>query len=119
MKFKTDENLPEEAAVTLRESGLDAETAWDEKLSGSDDDVIALRLRHEGRILLTLDLDFANIQAYPPQQHPGIIVLRLKRQDKPTVVAYVRRVALAVNRRSPVGELWIVENDRIRFRHGS
>ncbi len=70
MKFKTDENLPAEAAVTLRDCGFDAETAWDENLSGSDDQTIAARVRNDGRIWLTLDLDFANIQAYPPPK-PG------------------------------------------------
>jgi len=119
VKFKTDENLPVEATATLRECGFDAETVWDENLSGSDDQIIAARVRSEGRILLTLDLDFANIQAYPPHEHPGIIVLRLKQQDKATVVAYIRRIVAALDRRSPVAELWIVENSRIRFRHGS
>jgi len=119
VKFKTDENLPAEAAATLRASGFDAETVWDENLSGSDDQMIATRARNEGRILVTLDLDFANIQAYAPHEHPGIIVLRLKRQDKATVVAYMRRIAAALHRRSPGGELWIVENNRIRFRQGS
>lgn len=119
MKFKTDENLPIEAAAALRESAFDVETVWDENLSGSDDQTIATRVRSEGRILLTLDLDFANIQAYPPGEHPGLIVLRLKTQDKATVIAFVKRIAAALERRSPVGELWIVEQDRIRFRHGS
>jgi predicted nuclease of predicted toxin-antitoxin system len=71
-----------EAASTLREYGFDADTVWDESLCGADDQTIADRVRGEGRILLTLDLDFANIRAYPPDQHPGIIVLRLKGQDK-------------------------------------
>ncbi|MBI1899373.1 MAG: DUF5615 family PIN-like protein [Acidobacteria bacterium] len=119
MKFKTDENLPTEAAAVLRESGFDAQTVWDEDLSGSDDHLLAARARSESRILLTLDLDFANIQAYPPHEHPGVIVLRLKRQDKATVVAYVRRIAAALERRSPAGELWIVESNRIRFRDGN
>jgi predicted nuclease of predicted toxin-antitoxin system len=119
VKFKTDENLPVEAAATLRQFGFDAETVWDENLSGADDRVIAARVRSEGRVLLTLDLDFANISAYPPDQHAGIIVLRLNTQDKSTVVSYVRRIAAALARRSPVGELWIVQKDRIRFRHGS
>ena len=118
-KFKTDENLPAEAADTLRTSGFDSETVWDENLAGSDDEWIAERVRCEGRVLLTLDLDFANIRAYPPDQYPGIIVLRLKTQDKATVVAYVRRIAVALERRSPAGELWIVESDRIRFRGSS
>lgn len=30
----------------------------------------------EGRILLTLDLDFADIRVYPPQALPGLVVLR-------------------------------------------
>ena len=78
MKFKTDENLPVEAAATLRNAGFDVETVPEENLSGLDDETIVARVRGEGRVLLTLDLDFANIRAYPPDQHPGIIVLRLK-----------------------------------------
>jgi predicted nuclease of predicted toxin-antitoxin system len=109
VRFKTDENLPVEAARTLRSSGFDAETVWDENLSGFDDETIAARARGEGRVLLILDLDFASIRAHPPDQHPGIIVLRLKNQNKATVITYVRRIAAALERRRPVGELWIVE----------
>jgi predicted nuclease of predicted toxin-antitoxin system len=119
VKFKIDENLPLEAASALRLSGFDVLTVCDESLSGADDRTIAARAHSEDRILLTLDLDFANIRAYPPDQHSGIVVLRLKRQDAPTVVAYVRRLAAILHQRSPAGELWIVEPDRIRFRQGS
>jgi len=35
-------------------------------------------------VLMTLDLDFANVQAYPPKSHPGIVVFRSKSQDKST-----------------------------------
>jgi hypothetical protein len=73
-------------------------------------------VRAESRILLTLDLDFANIRAYPPEQHSGIVVLRLKTQDKITILTYIRRVAAVLDKRSPAGELWIVEPDRIRYR---
>jgi hypothetical protein len=69
-------------------------------------------------VLVTLDLDFANIQAYPPDRHAGIIVLRPNRQDKPAVVALLRRIVAVLQQRSPVGELWIVQHDRIRFRQG-
>ena len=60
VKFKTDENLPLESSTVLRERGFDAQTVWDEDLSGAEDRVIAARVKSEGRILLTLDLDFAN-----------------------------------------------------------
>jgi hypothetical protein len=70
------------------------------------------------RVLLTLDVDFANIRAYPPEEHAGIIVFRLKAQDKATVVGHVRRLVAVLKQRNPEGELWIVERDRVRFRQG-
>ena len=60
MKFKIDENLPAEAAV------------GDEDLSGADDDTVARRSQADDRVLVTLDLDFANIRAYPHGEHGGI-----------------------------------------------
>jgi len=78
VKFKVDENLPVEAAKILCDAGYAADTVADESLSGSDDQSIAARSRSEGRILVTLDLEFANIQASPPGTHAGIVVFRLK-----------------------------------------
>ncbi len=116
MKFKIDENLPIEAAEILHEAGFAADTVEDENLSGADDERIARTIRSEDRILVTLDLDFANIRAYPPGEHAGIIVLRVKSQDKPSVLTYVRRLVMALARRNPDRELWIVDDNRIRFR---
>jgi len=118
VRFKTDENLPAEAATALKEYGYDAQSVWDESLSGAPDDVISASARAESRVLLTLDTDFANIRAYPPDRHSGIIVLRLKTQDKRTLIAFIGRLCSVLKQRSPVGELWIVEHDRIRFRQG-
>lgn len=116
MRFKLDENLPAEAAGVLRDSGFGADTVGDERLSGAADEMVASASKAERRILVTLDLDFANIRAYPPGEHPGIIVLRVKHQDKPSVLGCVRRLAIALMLRDPAGELWIVEGNRIRFR---
>ena len=86
MKLKIDENLPADCAVLLRNAGFEADTVADQDLPGADDAVIASRSRSEDRVLVTLDLDFANVLAYPPAQHAGMIVLRSKRLDKPTVL---------------------------------
>ena len=118
MKFKVDENLPGETVSIFHEHGFEADTVWDESLSGAADDAIAYRVRTEHKILLTLDLDFSNILAYPPDEYAGIVVLRLKAQDKPTVLSYIKRIVTALRERSPDGELWIVQHDRIRFRQG-
>jgi predicted nuclease of predicted toxin-antitoxin system len=116
LNFKIDENLPAECAALLREAGFGADTVAEENLAGADDSAIARSVRAEGRVLITLDLDFANIRAYPPSAQPGIIVLRLKRQDKRAVIGLVRRIISAMKTRLPAGDLWIVEPDRIRFR---
>jgi len=116
LKLKIDENLPADCAVILRNAGFEADTVFDERLVGADDLLIASQSRAEGRVLVTLDLDFSNIRAYPPSQHAGIIVLRPKRQDKHIVLRLMARLVLALANRTPAGELWIVETDRIRFR---
>ena len=118
MKFKIDENLPSECASLLREAGFEADTVASEGLSGAADEALASRSREEGRILITLDLDFANPLVYPPAATPGIIVLRSKVQDKLTLMALLGRLVRVLNQRSPEQQLWIVEADRIRFRGG-
>jgi predicted nuclease of predicted toxin-antitoxin system len=49
-------------------------------MSGATDAVVAQAVVAEGRILVTFDLGFGDIRAYPPGSHPGIVVLRLARQ---------------------------------------
>ena len=85
MKFKCDENLPADLAASLRREGHDAFSVLDERLGGAADPTIAKVCQDEGRILMTLDLDFANIQTYPPQDYHGIVVLRLARPDRGAV----------------------------------
>jgi predicted nuclease of predicted toxin-antitoxin system len=70
LKFKVDENLPTEYASILRGAGFEADTVSDEKLSGASDSVLSERCRTEDRVLMTLDLDFANVQAYPSKSFP-------------------------------------------------
>lgn len=116
MRFKIDENLPVELAEELRAAGHEAATVRDQKLTGSSDQHLSEICKTEGSIFVTLDLDFADIRTYPPGEHPGLIVLRLLRQDKPHVVDVFRRALKAVGRELLEGRLWIVEEERIRIR---
>jgi predicted nuclease of predicted toxin-antitoxin system len=116
LKFKIDENLPAECALLFREAGFEAATVADQKLSGADDSVLFDRCSAESRVLITLDLDFANVQAYPPGSHSGIVVLRSSSQDKPMLMSVLKRLLPILTRRSPERQLWIVEPDRIRYR---
>jgi predicted nuclease of predicted toxin-antitoxin system len=116
MKFKIDENLPIEVAVALRDAGHDAMSVVDQGLGGRADTSVAEVCRREGRSLVTLDVDFANVQAYPPRDHPGFIVLRLQRQDKPHVLGVVATVVPLLGEEPLEHRLWIVDESRIRIR---
>ncbi len=118
MKFKIDENLPVEAADLLRDAGHEADTVQEEGLTGTGDETLAERVRREGRAIVTLDLDFSDIRAYPPQDYARIIVLRPNRQDRDSFLALVRRLLPFLDTEQLVGCIWIVEPDRIRVRQG-
>jgi len=74
MKFKLDENLPVEASTLLREAGHDALTVLDQNMGGEPDEHIIQICSQEKRALITLDLDFADINTYPPSNYHGITV---------------------------------------------
>ena len=116
MKFKIDENLPVEAADLLRAAGHEADTVQEEGLEGAEDGTLSERMRREGRAIVTLDLDFSDIRAYPPQDYSGIIILRPSRQDKEAALALIRRLLPLLLTEPLVGSIWIVEADRIRIR---
>ena len=116
MRFKFDENLPAELGALLHHAGHEAHSVHDEHLSGADDPTIAKVCQVEQRILITLDLDFADLKHYPPQEYCGIIVLRLARQDRDTVLTLMRRV-LELLQAEPIAQrLWIVDEHRTRIR---
>jgi predicted nuclease of predicted toxin-antitoxin system len=118
MKFKFDENLPSDLGDLLRDEGHDAHSVFDEQLGGSPDTGIARACKDESRILITLDLDFANILNYPPEDYPGIVVLRLARQDKRSVLAIIPRVLELLRSERIAQRLWIVDEKRTRIRGG-
>lgn len=62
MRFKIDQNLPEEVAEMLRSAGHDAETAREEGPAHAKDSAIAEVCRSEKRMIVTCDLDFGDIR---------------------------------------------------------
>lgn len=116
MRFKLDENLPLDAVLLLREAGHDAVSVLEQDLGGEPDDQIAAVCREERRALVTLDLDFANIRAYPPREGAGIIVIRLAHQDRSSVLQSFRFLLGFLRSNEPQQCLWIVEETRVRIR---
>jgi len=116
MKFKIDENLPIEVAEILIAAGHDATTINAQHLQGVDDPDLADACVRERRVLVTLDLDFADIRAYPPHEFPGFIVMRLGSQSKRHILRVLRAIAPLIAHEPIEQHLWIVEETGVRIR---
>lgn len=115
LKFKIDENLPEEIVDILIAKNYDAISVRNEKLSGEVDEKIASVCLKESRVLVTLDKDFSDIRTYPPDVYPGIIVLRLKYQDKYYILNLFSKLLEKFKVEELQHKLWIVEDTRLRI----
>jgi predicted nuclease of predicted toxin-antitoxin system len=91
-------------------------TVVDQGLGGRLDANIADVCKSEGRALVSLDLDFSNVQAYPPSNYPGLVVLRVGRQDKPHVLAVFGKILPLLGTEQLEERLWIVDETRVRVR---
>ena len=87
MRVKLDENLPIQLKHLFQESGHDAVTILDEEMGGATDSDVALVCLAEERVLISQDLDIADIRMYPPGEHPGIVVFRLNSQARDDILA--------------------------------
>ena len=113
MRLKLDENLPRLARDRLISEGWDVHDLHEEVLADVVDELVQAACEREDRILVTLDLDFADTT----------------RRDRPASSSYVHaisrflqfcsvwRAPFARWRRSAIrAALWIVEPERLRFR---
>ena len=95
LRFKLDENLPRRVEPALQ---------------------ILAACNAENRVLVTLDLAFPDIRAYPPGSHRGGWVLRPAEQAFATVLNLVLAgIKLAAIERT-AGQLWVIDEKRVRIR---
>ncbi|MBL8886535.1 MAG: DUF5615 family PIN-like protein [Phycisphaerales bacterium] len=108
--------MPEEVRDLLRSQNHDAMTVRDQELVGSADvDLLAI-CRNENRILITLDLDFADVRFVSGESHPGIVVLRAARLGKSDILSIVTKVVPSFETEAVSDSLWIVDETRVRIR---
>ncbi len=115
MKLKLDENLGERCRQFLAAEGHDVATVLEQGLTSAADPVVAAACAAEGRCLVTLDLDFSNPFAFPPDQSTGIVVPRLpRRATGADLLAAARQLAEALAKRPVAGRLWVIDRTRLR-----
>ena len=103
MKLLLDENLSSLHAELLRSLGHDAVSIVELGLSGAEDPVVREAAIKDGRTLITLDGDFANVLRFPPADTPGVIRLRIHPPIEAAVAAALRTVIITLTHQQGVG----------------
>jgi len=116
VKIKLDENLPRALEDLLLASGHDVTTVPQEALSGSSDPRVLGAATREDRLLMTFDMDFADIRQYPIGSHAGIVVFR-PRDQRWSALEQPARQLVASGILATLGRgLAIVDESRVRIR---
>jgi len=116
MKVKIDECLPQECAEILTSKGYDAETVHQEGLQGASDLHIWSVAQREKRFLITTDLDFSDVRRYQPGQHAGILLVRLHKEGRDRVTAYLDWVLSQYDMKEWQACLVIATDHKVRIR---
>jgi predicted nuclease of predicted toxin-antitoxin system len=87
-----------------------------QRMGGGPDSTLAAVCKSEGRVLVTMDLDFADIRTYSPNEYPGFIVLRATSQAKSHVLKLLQLVIERLPSEELAGKLWVVDEAGIRIR---
>ena len=116
MKVKLDENLSRYLKDILTALRYDVQTAAEQGLLSKSDTEIAAWVRDEGRLLLSLDLEFGDLRKYPPGKHPGIIVFRPRSFGPLAVNRFVEEFIKETDHSLLAGCVVVVEPTRVRVR---
>ena len=117
MKFKLDENIPITVKEILNSFGYNTRAVIDQNLQGKSDTELWEAVLNEDRILITQDLDFADIRKYPLKQHPGIIILRLSNPSRRELIQKITSVFQKENIEQWRKCLVIITDRKIRIRN--
>ena len=115
MKVKLDENFGTRTRRLFQAVDHDVCTVRDEGLQGRSDQRLYDTCCVEGRCLVTLDLDFADVTRFLPAETNGIAIIRVPRNPSLVLLERLTRQFLQALTQMPVEKrLWIVKVGRIR-----
>ena len=115
IRFLVDANVPRSVVRCLRDLGHDAHDVRDVLPDGTSDSVVFSVAQEEERMLVTHDLGFSNIIAYPPGSHTGVIVIR-PQNLRPATTASLVCSYVEAHEDQLLGALIILSPGRARVR---
>ncbi len=92
MRFLADMGISRSTVLWLRSAGHEAKHLRDEGLQRLPEKDIFAKAKREKRIILTFDLDFADITAAAGTQLPSVIIFRLQDQRPDNVNRVLHQV---------------------------
>jgi predicted nuclease of predicted toxin-antitoxin system len=116
MRLKLDENLSIRLKDPLMSLGFNVCTVFDEGLCGASDISVAQAAIEEERILLTLDVEFADLRKHPPGTHPGVVLFRPRSSGPLEVAQMVLEFLGHTDVRELRGSVVVVHPARVRIR---
>ena len=116
-RIKLDENFPPSCVEIFNKHGIDASSVFHQNMQGDVDETVLEVCIKEERILITFDLDFANIIRFSAEGTEGIILSRNKRRiTLANIKPLCERLARIVIEHDTKDKLFIVEEMKIRIR---
>lgn len=118
MRFLVDADMPRATVGLVSSYGHDCVDVRDVGYGGRADSEIAMLAAREQRCIIKCDWGFADVRAYPPSSHAGIVVLGVPEHADRESKLEVLRVFLEEEEvvTQMAGRLAIVEKGRIRLR---
>ena len=119
MRLFLDHCVPNRVANLLAAAGHETVRLRECLPTDAPDPVVIRKADELDAVLVSLDGDFADITAYPPANHRGIVALQIRNRPE-TVMPITERLLAYLHqhpeRRDLDGKLLLVEAHRIRVR---
>jgi predicted nuclease of predicted toxin-antitoxin system len=116
MRFKLDENIPVRLASVLGGLGHDVDTVPQESLTGRPDTDVWASTQEAQRLLITQDLDFADMRRFAPGTHCGILLVRLSNPSRRELIDRIGSLFLNQPVEEWTGCFVILTDRKIRIR---
>ena len=116
MKFLADMGISPRTIAKLRREGYDAVHLVEEGLERLEDRDILAKARNEGRIVLTVDLDFGYLLAVSGAILPSVVLFRLGNESREVIEEYLDDVLSQFSEELETGAIISVRDDGFRVR---
>jgi predicted nuclease of predicted toxin-antitoxin system len=116
LAFLADVSIPQSMLALARQRGHSAVHVRDYEMARASDGEILQRASEEGRIVLTVDVDFARETAFAPYPVIGVILFRLKNPPAALLTEAFKQVLDTLTEEDLLSHFVTVEPRRIRRR---